>query len=171
MSEHDWYGPCDALLPDGGCSVCHSAIKIKASDWCAAHREWSPCPDCETADTIARLTRERDEAIKDRAAYANALLATQRELHRLTHGNAIEGDGVCEHELRLQETTADRDKWRNMYRELHTSQSRAAAMLEGHRHFALKRAQVWKALAKKYRLAAVCSCGAERGTCPCENDE
>lgn len=32
--------------------------QIRASDWCAAHREWSPCPDCETADTIARLTRE-----------------------------------------------------------------------------------------------------------------
>ena len=58
MIEHDWYGPCDALLPDGGCSVCRGPIKIKASDWCSAHREWSPCPDCETEATIARLTQE-----------------------------------------------------------------------------------------------------------------
>ena len=65
MIEHDWYGPCDALLPDGGCSVCRGPIKIKASDWCSAHREWSPCPDCETDATIARLTRERDEALAE----------------------------------------------------------------------------------------------------------
>ena len=39
--------------------------QIRASDWCAAHREWSPCPDCETEATIARLTRERDEALRE----------------------------------------------------------------------------------------------------------
>lgn len=69
MSEHDWYGPCDALLPDGRCSVCHGPLKIAASEWCVAHREWAPCPDCETADTIARLTRENEEL---RAAYSSA---------------------------------------------------------------------------------------------------
>ena len=54
--------------------------QIRASDWCAAHREWSPCPDCETADTIARLTRERDAARAEAEEAAAAYNAARRDL-------------------------------------------------------------------------------------------
>jgi len=88
--------------------------QIRASDWCAAHREWSPCPDCETDATIARLTRERDDA---RAALA----AGQRELHRLAHGHGIEGDGVCMHELVAHDALREIDRLRGVVHTYMTS--------------------------------------------------
>ena len=180
--------------------------QIRASDWCSAHREWSPCPDCETEDTIARLTRERDmyqaeadtrlhqiEHLRTALAMAHAAVAaersrdreyqtqiaglrlmlrevaatnstgidyalrcqrerdearaeaeeaarayndvaadlrrtaaelatTQRELHRLIHGTAIEGDGACEHEIHADAARAWARLWhaeaRRLWREV-----------------------------------------------------
>lgn len=171
MSEHPvhpWYGPCDALLPDGGCSVCagspnphigstldvaHMAEtgEVRTYDCRTTHHEGCACHEARHRSEVERLTRERDAAraqydrLRDgredarrerdaaRAAYASASRewaerheharerilgltgerdAARRELHRLTHGEDIEGDGVCRHEIDAQAARAERDEAR-----------------------------------------------------------
>lgn len=72
-------------------------------------------------DTIARLTRERD--------------ALRRELHRLAHGEAIEGDGVCEHELRANEARRWSRLWhaeaRRLWREVQDLTDELLEVIDG----------------------------------------
>ena len=82
MIEHDWYGPCDALLPDGGCSVCagspnhhigatldvaHMAEtgEVRTYDCRTTHHEGCACHEAAHRSEVERITRERDEALRE----------------------------------------------------------------------------------------------------------
>lgn len=34
---HPWYGPCDAIMPDGGCAECD---KVRRNEWSAWRYQW-----------------------------------------------------------------------------------------------------------------------------------
>ena len=67
--------------------------------------------DATGMDYALRCQRERDEA-------RGQLAAAQRELHRLTHGEDIEGDGVCRHEIDARAARAERDRYRAALRDV-----------------------------------------------------
>lgn len=62
-------------------------------------------------DYALRCQRERDEA-------RGELATTKRELHRLIHGTAIEGDGACEHEIHADAARAWARLWHREARRL-----------------------------------------------------
>ena len=88
--------------------------------------------DATGIDYALRCQRERDEAraeAEEAAAAYNAVAAdlrrtaaelatTQRELHRLIHGTAIEGDGACEHEIHADAARAWARLWHREARRL-----------------------------------------------------
>lgn len=93
--------------------------------------------DATGIDYALRCQRERDEARAEAEEAARAyndvaadlrrtaaeLATTQRELHRLIHGTAIEGDGACEHEIHADAARAWARLWhreaRRLWREVH----------------------------------------------------
>lgn len=133
------------------------ANHCRSGVYCLLHDCACPCDGClphsdpeahENRATIARLTRERDEA---RAAYASASRewaerheharerilgltgerdAARRELHRLTHGEAIEGDGMCRHEIDAQAARAWSRLWHREARRLWREVQALGAMLD-----------------------------------------
>lgn len=77
------------------------------------------------AADLRRTVAERDELAAqavDRlmlvASLRSELATTQRELHRLIHGTAIEGDGACEHEIRADAARAWSRLWHREARRL-----------------------------------------------------
>ena len=67
--------------------------------------------DATGIDYALRCQRERDEARAE-------LATTKRELHRLIHGTAIEGDGACEHEIHADAARAWSRLWHREARRL-----------------------------------------------------
>jgi chromosome segregation ATPase len=101
----------------------------------------------DVAADLRRTAAERDELAAqadDRLMLVASLRAerdaAQRELHRLIHGTAIEGDGACEHEIHADAARAWARLWHREARRLWREVQDLSGMLTSVRAGALREA-------------------------------
>lgn len=99
------------------CQRERDAARAEAEEAAAAYND--------VAADLRRTAADRDELAGqavDRlmlvASLRAQLATTQRELHRLIHGTAIEGDGACEHEIHADAARAWARLWHREARRL-----------------------------------------------------
>lgn len=84
--------------------------------------------------------RAYNDVAADLRRTAAELATTQRELHRLIHGTAIEGDGACEHEIHADAARAWSRLWDREARRLWREVQDLSGMLTSVRAGALREA-------------------------------
>lgn len=113
-----WQGKCgDAQREIDELRMGRDAARAEAEEAAAAYNA--------VAADLRRTAADRDELAAqavDRlmlvASLRSELATTQRELHRLIHGTAIEGDGACEHEIHADAARAWARLWHREARRL-----------------------------------------------------